>query len=59
MRKYVSFQIITVKLRHTYQAMLEGCRELSITPIKVSHVAESQGNNFFVPPNPLGICEHI
>lgn len=44
---------------HAYQAILEGCRELSVTPIKVSHVAESQGNNFFLTPNPFRTCEHI
>lgn len=42
-----------------YQAMLEGRRELSITHIKVSHVAESQGNNSFVTSKLFRICEHM
>jgi len=59
MRKYVYFQIITVKLRHTHiKLMLEGCTELSTTPVKVSLVAETQNNNFFVTPNPFRIGEH-
>lgn len=44
---------------HTNQATLEGCRELSLTTINVSHVAESKSNDFIIIPNPFRICEHI
>lgn len=50
MRKYVNFQITTVKLGHTQIRQSWKSVEFSITPIKVSPAAESQGNNFCVIP---------